>query len=92
MCEVLITDLFKEIGRNHPEGVHALIRSGQFPEKVAETVMNLSWEGGLRDLAVSCLSLKPEERPLIDDVAAKINEARRELEEIGEGNRRQFLS
>jgi len=79
VCEVSIPDFFKHIGRNHPEGVHELIRSGQFPEKVAETAYNLSCAGDLRDIAVSCLCLDPELRPAIEDILEKIEEARREL-------------
>jgi len=39
-----------DVGRNHPEGGHTLIRSGQFPEKVAGTARNLSWAGDLQNL------------------------------------------
>jgi len=53
--------------------VDALIRSGQFPDKVSETAGNLDWGGD------SCLSLDPKLRPRIVDVVEIIEEARREL-------------
>jgi len=45
VCEVSIRAFFSDIGRNHPEGLDGLIRSAEFPEKVAETARTLSWAG-----------------------------------------------
>jgi len=74
ICEVLIPNFLLNIVNRHPEGVHAITGSGQFANEIAETVRIISWEGDLRDCAVSCLSLEPKDRPTIDDVLDKLRE------------------
>lgn len=82
MCEVLFPDFLLHIAQRHPE-LHGITATGQFAKEVAESARNLSWGGGLLELAVSCLSLDPKLRPRIVDVVEIIEEARRELGDEG---------
>jgi len=72
MCEVLFPDFLLHIVQRHPEGLQGVTGTGQFAKEVAETARNLSWEGELRDLVVSCLSIDAKLRPRIGDVLASL--------------------
>lgn len=74
MCEVLEPGFLASIVRDHPQGIHVITGSGQFAIEVAEKAQTLSCDRDLRDLAVSCLSLNPEMRPRIANVAEQLTD------------------
>lgn len=69
---VLVPDFLLNIARKRPEGVQLVTENGQFAREVAETVRNIPWDGDLRDLAASCLSVNSKLRPRITDVLDKL--------------------
>jgi len=70
ICVVLVPKFLANIaGSRH---VHELTENGQFARKVAESAGEISCDRGLKDVAISCLSVDPKSRPSISAVLEKL--------------------
>lgn len=74
MCVVFAPDFLLNIVRRHPEGIDRVTVTGKYAKEVAESVGTILWDGSLRDIAASCLSLDPKMRPRIGDALNKLVE------------------
>ena len=74
MCVVYHPELLKNIASKYPDILHSKTVTGEFAKEVAESAGDISWDGSLGDLAMSCLSLTPKSRPRIGEVLRKLTE------------------